>query len=85
MDPVLLSRIQSGLTAGFHFLFPLTTSGLTLIVLFLESPHLKTKVEIHKNISDFLIKIRGVVFILGVATGIGLDAGSRRFQKGKII
>ena len=73
MDAVLLSRIQFGLTAGFHFLFPPTTLGLTLIILILESAYLKSKQEIYKNISNFLIKILGVVFIMGVATGIVLE------------
>lgn len=73
MDAVLLARIQFGLTAGFHFLFPPTTFGLTFIILILESFYIKTKDEVYKNISTFLIKILGVVFIMGVATGIVLE------------
>jgi cytochrome d ubiquinol oxidase subunit I len=73
MDAVLLARIQFGFTAGFHFLFPPTTFGLSFIILILESLYLKTKDEIYKNISSFLIKILGAVFILGVATGIVLE------------
>ena len=73
MDAVLLARIQFGFTAGFHFLFPPTTFGLTFIILILESLYLKTKEEIYKNISSFLIKILGAVFIMGVATGIVLE------------
>ena len=73
MDLVLLSKIQFGFTAGFHFLFPPTTFGLTLIIFILESLYLKTREEIYKNISSFLIKILGVVFVMGVATGIVLE------------
>ena len=73
MDAVLLARIQFGFTAGFHFLFPPTTFGLTFIIMILESLYLKTKEEIYKNISSFLIKILGAVFIMGVATGIVLE------------
>ena len=73
MDAVLLARIQFGFTAGFHFLFPPTTFGLTFIILILESLYIKTKEEIYKNISSFLIKILGAVFIMGVATGIVLE------------
>ncbi len=73
MDAILLARIQFGLTAGFHFLFPPTTFGLTFIILIFESFYLKTKEEIYKNISTFLIKILGIVFIMGVATGIALE------------
>lgn len=73
MDAVLLARIQFGFTAGFHFLFPPTTFGLTFIILILETLYLRTKEEIYKNISSFLIKILGAVFIMGVATGIVLE------------
>ncbi len=73
MDAVLLARIQFGFTAGFHFLFPPTTFGLTFIILILESLYLKTKEEVYKDISSFLIKILGAVFIMGVATGIVLE------------
>ena len=73
MDAVLLARIQFGLAAGFHFLFPPTTFGLTLIILILETLYIKKKDELYKNISSFLIKILGVVFIMGVATGISLE------------
>jgi len=73
MDAVLLARIQFGFTAGFHFLFPPTTLGLSFVILVLESLYLKTKEEIYKNISRFLIKIFGTVFVMGVATGITLE------------
>ncbi|MCJ7681080.1 MAG: cytochrome ubiquinol oxidase subunit I, partial [Candidatus Aminicenantes bacterium] len=73
MDAVLLARIQFGFTAGFHFLFPPTTLGLTLIILILESLYLKTKSIVYKDLSSFLIKILGVVFVMGVATGIVLE------------
>ncbi|MEO0275490.1 MAG: cytochrome ubiquinol oxidase subunit I [candidate division WOR-3 bacterium] len=73
MSPILLSRIQFGLAAGFHFLFPPTTFGLTLIILILEILHFKKKEEIYLKISNFLIKILGIVFVLGVASGIVLE------------
>ncbi|MCK7479377.1 MAG: cytochrome ubiquinol oxidase subunit I [Candidatus Moduliflexus flocculans] len=37
MDAVFLARLQFGLIAGFHFLFPPTTLGLTFIVVILET------------------------------------------------
>ena len=73
MDAVLLAKIQFGFTAGFHFLFPPTTFGLTFIILIIESLYLKTNEELYKRISSFLIKILGVVFVMGVATGIVLE------------
>jgi len=73
MNPVFLARLQFGLTAGFHFLFPPTTLGLTLVIVILESLHLKTGRDVYRNVSAFLVRILGVVFVMGVATGIALE------------
>ena len=73
MDSVILAKIQFGFTAGFHFLFPPTTFGLTFIILIFESLYLKSKNELYKIISSFLIKLLSVIFVLGVATGIVLE------------
>lgn len=73
MDAVLLARIQFAFTVGFHFLFPPTTLGLTLIIVIVETLYLKTKLELYKTISSFLVKILGLVFVLGTATGITME------------
>jgi cytochrome d ubiquinol oxidase subunit I len=73
MSSVFLARLQFGLTAGFHFLFPPTTFGLTLLILILESRYLRKRDEVSRSVSDFLIRIFGVVFVMGVATGIALE------------
>ncbi len=73
MDPVFLSRLQFAVAAGFHFLFPPLTMGLTLIIFILESLYVKKNEEIYKNISSFLIKIFALIFVLGTATGITLE------------
>ncbi len=73
MDAVLLSRLQFAISASFHFIFPATTLGLTLLILILETLYLKKKNEICKDISNLLIKILGIVFVMGTATGITLE------------
>jgi len=73
MDAVILSRIQFGLTAGFHFIFPPLTLGLTLVSVIIEAFHFKNNSELYKKISNFMIKILGLVFVMGVATGIVLE------------
>ena len=73
MDAVFLARLQFGLTAGFHFLFPPTTLGLSLLVLILETLYLRTKNELYKDVSAYMVSILGVVFVMGVATGIALE------------
>jgi cytochrome d ubiquinol oxidase subunit I len=73
MDAVFLARLQFGLTAGFHFLFPPTTLGLSLLIVIIESRYLRTKNEVYKSLSVYLVKILGTVFVMGVATGIVLE------------
>ena len=73
MDAVLLARLQFGLTAGFHFLFPPTTLGLSFIVLILETLYVRTKDDVYRQLSAYLVKVLGVVFVMGVATGITLE------------
>jgi len=73
MDAVFLARLQFGLTAGFHFLFPPTTLGLTLIIVIVEGLYARTRNEAWKQISTYLVRILGTVFVMGVATGIALE------------
>ena len=73
MDAVLLSRIQFALTAGFHYIFPPLTFGITLIILITESLYLKTDKVLYKNLTKYLTKILALVFSMGVATGIVLE------------
>jgi len=73
MDAVFLARLQFGLIAGFHFLFPPTTLGLSLIVVIVETLYMRTKDEAYKQLSVYLVKILGTVFVMGVATGIALE------------
>jgi cytochrome d ubiquinol oxidase subunit I len=73
MDAVLLSRIQFAFTVGFHFLFPPLTFGLTLIILIFETLHLRKNQELYKKLTDFFVKILGLVFVIGAATGIVME------------
>jgi cytochrome bd ubiquinol oxidase subunit I len=73
MDVVLLSRIQFAFTIGFHYLFPPITLGLTLIIFILEVLYRKKRDEMYKTMSGFFVKILGLVFVVGTATGIVME------------
>ena len=73
MDAVLLARLQFGLTAGFHFLFPPTTLGLSLLLVIVETLYVKTRDAVYQRLSVYLVKILGTVFVMGVATGVALE------------
>ncbi len=70
MDPVLIARIQFGLSLGFHYLFPQTTLGLCLIIMLAEWKHWLGREETWRRISDFAVRLLAVVFAFGVATGL---------------
>ena len=67
------SRAQFALTAMYHWLFVPLTLGLGLIVCILESIYFKTGKEKWKKTTKFWMKLFGVNFAIGVATGIILE------------
>ncbi len=73
MDALTLSRWQFGLTIGFHYLFPVLSIGLGLILVIMEGLYLKTRCELYHQMTRFWVKIFGLIFALGVATGIVME------------
>jgi cytochrome d ubiquinol oxidase subunit I len=73
MDPVLLARIQFAMTVGFHFLFPPLTIGLSWLLVLVETMGWKKKDEIYTSIGKFFSKILGLIFAVGVASGIVME------------
>ncbi|MFA6291199.1 MAG: cytochrome ubiquinol oxidase subunit I [Victivallales bacterium] len=69
MDFTTLSRIQFGFTIGFHYLFAVSTLGLTLYILAFESLHVFKKEDMYRRITDFLVRLLAVIFTFGVVTG----------------
>jgi cytochrome d ubiquinol oxidase subunit I len=67
------SRAQFALTAMFHWLFVPLTLGLGLIVCLMESIYYKTKDEKWKRTTKFWMKLFGINFAIGVATGLILE------------
>jgi cytochrome d ubiquinol oxidase subunit I len=73
MDLALLSRIQFGLTISFHYIFPPLSIGLGLILVIMEGMYMKTKNILYHQMTRFWVKIFGLIFALGVATGIVME------------
>ena len=67
---LILSRIQFAMSAGYHFIFPPTTLGLSFFIFLAETFHLTTKKEVYRKLSSFAVRILTLVFALGVATGL---------------
>ena len=67
------SRAQFALTAAYHWLFVPLTLGLGLIICILETNYYRTGLEKWKNATKFWMKLFGVNFAVGVATGLILE------------
>ncbi|MCB0057014.1 MAG: cytochrome ubiquinol oxidase subunit I, partial [Caldilineaceae bacterium] len=70
MDQLLLSRVQFALTASFHFIYPPLSIGLGLLLVIIGINYLRTRDPKWRQLSFFWIKVYGLVFAVGVATGI---------------
>lgn len=67
------SRAQFALTAMYHWLFVPLTLGLGVIISIMETIYVKTGDNEWKRITQFWMKLFGVNFAIGVATGIILE------------
>ena len=67
------SRAQFALTAMYHWIFVPLTLGLSFIVAFMHTFYYKTGDEKWKNMTKFWMKLFGINFAIGVATGIILE------------
>lgn len=67
------SRLQFALTAGYHWLFVPLTLGLAVIMATMETIYVCTGDEFWKKTAKFWMKIFGINFAVGIATGIILE------------
>lgn len=67
------SRAQFALTAIYHWLFVPLTLGLSFLIAFMETKYVRTGDESWKRIEKFWMKLFGVNFAIGVATGLILE------------
>lgn len=72
-DVVLLSRIQFGLTALYHFLFVPLTLGLSSILGIMESVYFITNRPIWRTMTQYWGILFGINVAMGVATGITME------------
>jgi len=67
------SRFQFALTAMYHWLFVPLTLGMSFIIAFMETFYVRTGNPEWKKITKFWMKLFGINFAIGVATGIILE------------
>ncbi|MCL3781738.1 cytochrome ubiquinol oxidase subunit I [Prolixibacteraceae bacterium JC049] len=73
MSLVDWSRAQFALTAMYHWIFVPLTLGLTFIIAIMETIYVKTGNPEWGKITRFWMKLFGINFAIGVATGIILE------------
>ena len=73
MDVTLLSRIQFAMTIAFHYLYPPLSIGLGVVLVVMEGLYLKTRLPIYQQMTRFWVRVFGLTFALGVATGIVME------------
>lgn len=73
MDPEILSRLQFALTASFHFLYPPISMGLGLLLVVIGLVYVRTRDPKWRQLSFFWVKVYGLVFAVGIATGVVLE------------
>ena len=73
MSVVDWSRAQFAMTAIYHWLFVPLTLGLGFIVAIMETVYYRTGDEFWKRTTKFWMRLFGVNFAIGVATGIILE------------
>lgn len=67
------SRAQFALTAAYHWIFVPLTLGLAVIMAVMETIYVIKKDDFWKNTAKFWMKIFGINFAVGIATGIILE------------
>jgi cytochrome d ubiquinol oxidase subunit I len=73
MTVELLSRIQFTLTIAFHYIYPPMTIGLGILLVIMEGLYIKTKNPLFHQLAHFWTRIFGLVFAIGVATGLVME------------
>ena len=57
MDVLILARIQFALTIMFHYIYPVLSIGLSLIMVIIEGLYIKTGQLTYLNMAKFWTKI----------------------------
>jgi cytochrome d ubiquinol oxidase subunit I len=72
-DPLLWHRLQFAFTIIYHYLFPQLTMGLALLIVVLKAIGLATGRTTWDDAARFWIRIFGLNFAMGVATGVPME------------
>lgn len=72
-DVVWLSRLQFGLTIGFHFFFVTVSLGIVWLLFAMETMAWRTRQEVWGRAAAFFGRIFVITFVFGVVTGMVME------------
>lgn len=72
-DPLFLHRLQFAFTIVYHYLFPVLTMGLAFLIVVMKALGLRKGGEGWNDAARFWIRVFGLNFAMGVATGIPME------------
>ena len=73
MSTLILARIQFAFTIAFHYIYPPLSIGLGVILVIMEGLWLKTRKPLYRDMTHFWVRVFGLVFSIGVATGLVME------------
>ena len=72
-DAVIAARWQFAFTIMFHYLFPILTMGLGVLIAVLKTLELRTNNPAYNTAARFWARIFAITFAAGVVTGIPME------------
>jgi cytochrome d ubiquinol oxidase subunit I len=72
-DPLFVHRLQFAFTITYHYLFPVLTMGLALLIVIMKALGLARRDERWDDAARFWIRIFGITFAVGVVTGLPME------------
>ena len=73
MDVDLLARLQFAFTLMVHYVFPPLSIGLGVLLVAMEATYVKTRDPDYEQMTKFWVRVFGLIFAVGVATGIVME------------
>jgi cytochrome bd ubiquinol oxidase subunit I len=67
------ARLQFAFTIAFHYIYPPLSIGLGLILVLMEGLYLKTNNVLYHQMTRFWVRVFGLIFAIGVATGVVME------------
>jgi cytochrome d ubiquinol oxidase subunit I len=73
VDATLLARLQFAVTAGFHYIYPQLTIGMSWLLVWMMARYARTGLPADRRLARFWTHVFAIGFAVGVATGVVME------------